>query len=113
MAEYGYRLDIKSQVKPDVVGDAHFLPFKSDVFDCVILDPPYSEELSRAMYGTGKCNYKIYIPEARRALKVGGYLVHYHILSFPYVKGAKLLKRIFIQVRTFSRLRCVHIYQKE
>lgn len=112
-AEYGYRMDIKPEVGPDLVGDAHNLPFKDGVFDCVILDPPYSLELSKSMYGAGKCNYKLYIPEAMRVLKVGGYLVHYHILAFPYVKGGKLVKRIFLQVRAFSRLRCCHIYQKE
>lgn len=112
-AEFGIIMDIKKEVNPHIVGDAHNLPFKDNVFDVVILDPPYSLELSKKLYQTGRCNYKEYIPEALRVLKIGGYLIHYHILAFPYVNGAKLIIRIFIQVRTFSRLRCVHIYQKE
>lgn len=44
MAETGVRVDLKSEVRPDVVGDAHELPFEDASFDLVVLDPPYSDE---------------------------------------------------------------------
>ena len=44
MAEYGTRVDLNPAVEPDVVADAHELPFEDGEFDAVVLDPPYSDE---------------------------------------------------------------------
>lgn len=57
-AEFGMRVDIKTEVSPDIIADAHNLPFKDCIFDLVILDPPYSEEYSRRLYGTHKTKLK-------------------------------------------------------
>lgn len=35
------KLDINHDMKPDVVADVHYLPFKSLSFDTVIIDPPW------------------------------------------------------------------------
>ena len=35
---------------PDVVADAHELPFEDESFDCVVLDPPYSDEEALELY---------------------------------------------------------------
>ena len=42
LANFGTRLDVDFQVKPEVVGDAWLPPFARDSFDVVILDPPYT-----------------------------------------------------------------------
>ena len=114
-AEFGTRVDIKSEVNPDVIADAHNLPFKNDIFNIVILDPPYNEEYSRRLYGTQKIKLKWtkYITEAVRVLKEKGYLVMYHCLATPRIKDTILTKRIFLETRVWHKLRCVHIYQKE
>jgi SAM-dependent methyltransferase len=76
-AEIGLRCDINPDVEPDVVCDAHDLPFEDDHFDLVVLDPPYSDEEARDLYGTpalkpGKCT-----SEAVRVLRPGGWLAVY------------------------------------
>src|SRR3954462_524812 len=53
-AEIGVRVDIDAPLDPDVVADAHKLPFDDDEFDCVVLDPPYSDEEAATIYGTPK-----------------------------------------------------------
>lgn len=55
MAEYGIRIDINPEVDPDVFADAHYLPFKDNVFDIVICDPPYDKEHAFYLYNTKKC----------------------------------------------------------
>lgn len=112
-AEFGVKLDINPEVEPDVVGDAHNLPFGDSVFDVVILDPPYTESYSKKLYGTGKVYFRKYTAEAVRVLKEGGYLVMYHWVATPSIKGTLLVKRILMETRAWHKARIVHIHQKD
>lgn len=112
-AEYGIRVDINSDVKPDYVGDAHNLNmFANNTFDVVFLDPPYNDEYSRKLYGTPRLKFEHYTKEAVRVLKEGGYLIMYHYLATPQIAETVLIKRIFIETRPWHRPRIVHIHYK-
>jgi len=114
-AEFGLRCDINLDVKPDVVCDAHALPFEDNTFDLVILDPPYSEDYAKRLYNTqrfGRLRYKTYTAEAVRVCKEGGLVVMYHYLATPSIPNTILIKRIFLETRMWHKLRCIHIYQK-
>lgn len=114
-AEFGIRCDINPDVEPDVVCNAHKLPFEDNVFDCVVLDPPYSEELAERLYDTkkyGKLKFKDYTAEAVRVCKNEGFIVMYHWVATPSIKDTILVKRIFLENRSWHKLRCVHIHQK-
>lgn len=113
MGEYGLRLDIKRDVSPDVVGDAHRLPFRAGSFDMVICDPPYSNELAARMYGTGKLIYKHWSSEAVRVCKPGGHIVMYHERMVPRAKGTAYQRRILLATRVWHHLRYVGIFQKD
>lgn len=112
-AEYGIRCDVNPDVEPDIIADAHYLPFRDNIFDLVILDPPYSDELSQRLYGTAPVALKKYTKEAVRVLKEDGYLVMFHVIATPQISGTRLVKRIFIEHRLWHRLRCVHIHRKD
>ena len=113
-AEYGIRVDINPEVKPDYIGDAHNLNmFGDELFDLVILDPPYSDAYSKKLYGTKKLKWGQYTKEAVRVLKKQGYLVMYHYLATPRIENTILVKRIFLETRIWHKLRCVHIHLKE
>jgi len=77
MAEYGVRVDLRPEVEPDVVADAHDLPFEDGSFDCVVLDPPYSDQQAKDLYGTPPLKVGRYTAEAVRVLKEGGWLCVY------------------------------------
>lgn len=113
MAEYGLRVDINPDLEPHIIADAHHLPFKSDVFAMVIVDPPYSDSLSRKIYGTGKLKYNTFVGEAVRVTKAGGYIVLYHVVMLPRPKGTFYDKRIYMGIRIWHRLRCVNIFRKK
>ena len=114
-AEYGIRVDINLEVNPDYVGDAHNLyMFEDNSFDLVILDPPYSEDYSKRLYGTSyiPLRFKQYTKEAVRVLRENGFLVMYHCLATPRIEKTILVKRIFLETRVWHKLRCIHIHQK-
>ncbi len=114
MAEWGLRVDIKPDVKPDILGDAHNLSIVQDnSFDLVILDPPYSNELSKELYNTGKIKYKDFIKEAVRVCKPDGFIASYHIVITPRPDNTKYYKRIFIGTRVWHKPRVCCIFRKE
>jgi len=115
MAEYGIRVDINPETNPDILADAHNLNmFEDEVFDLVILDPPYNDAYNKRLYGIDKPLYwKKYTSEAVRVLKDGGYLVIYHMLATPSIRNTVLVKRIFLETRMWHRLRCIHIHKKD
>lgn len=41
IAEWGIRLDADASVRPHVIGNALYPPFRCESFDTVIVDPPY------------------------------------------------------------------------
>jgi len=112
-AEFGLRCDLNVETQPNVIADAHFLPFRDGAFDLVILDPPYSDELSERLYGTGKLTFKRYTKEAVRVTREGGYIAMFHVIATPQIPNSRLVKRIFIEHRLWHRLRCVHIHKKD
>lgn len=113
-AEFGTRVDINPEVNPDYIGDAHNLNmFENNTFDLVVLDPPYSEEYSRKLYGTGKLKFKSYTAEAVRVCKEGGYIVMYHYLATPRIENTILVKRVLMETRVWHKARIIHIHKKD
>ena len=113
MSEFGIKVDLNDEVIPDVYGDAHSLPFADNSFDLVILDPPYDNEQSAKLYGTGKIKYKKYIGEAMRVCKPMGYVAVYHWVMTPRPEGMAYHKRIVILTRVWHRPRVCCVFQKD
>ena len=70
------RFDLREDLKPDVVGDAHKLSsyFPKKKFDLIYCDPPYSVQ-DAERYGTPMVKRKIVLGECAKVLKKGGNLV--------------------------------------
>ena len=114
MGEFGIRIDLRESVKPDVLANAHNLPFKNNIFDLVLLDPPYSQEDCIRLYDKKlpKLIFKKYVAEAVRVTKEKGYVVMFHVVAYPSIPNTILIKRILIEVRIWHKGRIVHIHQK-
>ncbi len=120
MNKYGFRVDLKEEVKPDLVADAHTFateyPYNwGGGFDLIIADPPYSEEEARDLYGTPKLNYKKWTAEADKVLKKGGLLIVYHkyVMPNPNPKKYVVAKRVFIGNRSYHLPRVAIYFQKK
>ena len=114
MTKFGFRVDIKPEVEPDLICDAHNLPDDwTDKWEMVILDPPYSDEESKELYGTGKLSYKKYISEAVRVCKPDGCVAMYHKVLTPRPEGTHRDRIIVVLTRVWHKPRVCTIFQKK
>ena len=72
MAETGFRVDIRPEVNPDLVADAHALPLENDLFDAGMADPPYTPEFAKKLYGVEYPRWGEWTKELVRVVKPGG-----------------------------------------
>lgn len=112
-AEYGVRVDLDPSVHPDIVGDAHDLPFPDSQFDLVVLDPPYSDQEAGDLYGTTvPLSPTRYVQEAVRVLAPGGWLAIYSDREPPRPARCNFAIRIVIVLRPHHRARICGVFQK-
>ena len=71
------RVDIKPETNPTHCEDAGNTSLPDNEFDCVIIDPPYSRDLAKELYGTEKHFHGIdyFTKEASRICKSGGLII--------------------------------------
>ena len=115
MNKHGMRIDINPEVNPDIECDAHKISeVLSGTYDAILADPPYSNEESKELYGTGKLNYKIWTNEADKLLCPMGLLIVYHKLVMPNPNPEKysVVKRVFIGNRIYHVPRVAIYFQK-
>jgi hypothetical protein len=79
----GTTVDIRPEMKPDIVADCRAVPLPDESFDWVMADPPYSEEYAENLYGTGTDYPRPgqIVKEATRLLRPGGRLglLHFQV----------------------------------
>ena len=112
MAEYGTRVDINPEVNPDVIGDAHDLPFPDGSFDCTLLDPPYSDGEAEELYGTPPLRPAEYIAEAVRVTREGGFVVLYGDREPRRPARCNHMLRIVVVLRPGHSPRVCMVFQK-
>ena len=111
-ALYGTRVDINATANPDIIADAHNLPFKDNSFDFVLCDPPYSTDLSGKLYSSGPIKHSRYVKEAVRVCKIGGFVGLYHWVMQPRPKGTRYDRTIVIIGRVHHHARFCCVFQK-
>jgi hypothetical protein len=79
----GVRVDIRSEMEPDIVADCRAVPLPDESFDWIMADPPYSEQYAANLYGTAG-DYPApsqILKEASRLLRPGGTvgLLHFQV----------------------------------
>lgn len=115
MNKRGFRVDIKPEVKPDLVCDAHCVSeFVKDSFKIILADPPYSDEEAEQLYGTPKLNYSKWTSECTKLLEHNGLLIIYHklIMPNPDPNIYRIAKRVFIGSRIYHTPRVALFFRK-
>ena len=112
-AEHGIRCDIDPLTEPDRVCDAHALPFDDEEFDCVILDPPYSNREALELYGTTvPLRPAVFTAEAVRVTKPGGWVVVYTDREPRRPSRCNHTLRIMVVLRPGHSPRVCGVFQK-
>jgi len=104
-------MDVNPDLKPDVLGDAHALPFTDNSFEAVICDPPYSDDESRDLYGTGPVRMREWMREAVRVSS--RFVVTYHVRMLPRPRGTRLVRVVVILLRPGHTARICQINVKK
>lgn len=117
MNKEGFRVDINPDVNPDLICDVHELTkyIGDRKFDIVLADPPYSNEESKKIYGTGEINYRKWTKEMNEVLKEGGIFIIYHklIMPNPNPELYTFKERVLIGTRVLHAPRVAMIFQKK
>lgn len=111
-----FKVDVRPEMKPDLVADATETGLPDNKFDCVIIDPPYSRELADKLYGTSKNYHSIddFTKEGARICKPGG-----HVITLSYEIPRKIKGGNFIAVwgvyviPTKQYMRCLIVWKKD
>jgi len=122
LSKVGIGCDWNRNVKPEIVADAQQLPIRDESFDCVLMDPPYSEtyvahysELDQRIKRT-KPKFSFYksLQEGARIVKPGGFLVILHTLIPKHVGRDKFRRFATIGISTGpnKRIRCLTVFRK-
>ena len=112
----GFKVDIRPETKPDLIADARNTKLPAEQYDCVLIDPPYSLELAKSLYGTDKFYSRIdaFINEGVRLAKPDGLIIS---LSYNIPKIAKNCELIAVwgiyEVPSISSMRCMAVFRKK
>lgn len=109
----GVRVDIRPEARPDVVADGRRLPFYDGTFRGALIDPPWSTEYARDLYGTDYPRPSHMLREAARVVQSMGRIGFVHFVVPTPPPGCKLLRVIGITTGCGYRIRALSIYQRD
>jgi hypothetical protein len=114
--EPGLKVDIREETGPNLVADAADTKLEGNRFDYSIIDPPYSRELAKKLYGTADVYYSIniFVEEAVRITKPGGNIITLSYEPPKIPKGCDLLAVWGIyQIPLPNYMRCFCVFRKQ
>lgn len=114
----GVTVDVNRDVRPAMIANGEALPIRSDRFDFVCLDPPYSEEEAASLYGTRYPNPFLLLKEAWRVAREGGHILFLHRLVPGTMDGLPMRTRNAVaivgvcRVGAWSNMRALTVWRK-
>lgn len=101
--ENAVNVDVRSDVKPNVVADAEALPFAAESFEITLIDPPYTEN-DAMRYGVSRLlNGRKVMHELERVLRPGGWLLWLDEKYPSYRRGTWQLRGLIAVITGFER----------
>ena len=114
LSKTGYRIDIKPEVKPDLIADVQDLSsIKDNTFDGGMADPPYDERFCKELYNLPYPKWNLWTKELCRIVKPGGLIGIMQNYIVPKISGCKYEKIYFIPTRIKQFPKVVTIQRKE
>lgn len=108
-----WTVDLRPEARPAVIADGRALPFRDEAFGAVLLDPPYSDQYARNLYGVENPRPSWLLKEAARVVKPCGRIGMLHV-SVPFAPPRCRLVTVYgISTGVGFRIRALTVYQKE
>lgn len=108
----GVRVDIRPEARPDVVADGRALPFADGSFRAALIDPPYSVEYARDLYGTEYPRPSHLLREAARVVAPCGRIGMLHFLVPSPPPGCRIVDVRGVTQGCGYRIRALTIYER-
>lgn len=112
-ADGGLRVDLRRDARPTVIADGRALPFKDGTFRAVLIDPPWSVEYARDLYGTEYPRPSHLLAEASRVVRPCGRIGFVHFLVPSPPPRARLVAVKGITTGCGYRIRALTIFERE
>lgn len=107
-----WTVDIRPEAKPRIVADGTKLPVRDASFKAVLIDPPYSDEYARNLYGVDNPRPSWLLREAARVVVPGGRIGLLHV-AVPFAPpGCRLLKVYGVSCGVGFRIRAFTVFER-
>lgn len=109
----GIRVDLRREARPDILADGRALPLADGSMAAVMLDPPYTPQYARDLYGVDYPRPSHLLTEAARVVRPSGRIAFVHYLVPMPPPGCKVIKVLGLSTGLGFAMRAVTIYQRE
>lgn len=109
----GIRVDIRPDAQPDILADGRELPLPDGSVAAVMLDPPYSEDYARSLYGVEYPRPAHLLREAARVVRRGGRIAIVHYITPKPADGTRIIKAFGLSTGFDMPMRAVTIYERD
>jgi len=117
----GTIIDINANTKPNIIANCELLPLKTESFDFIMLDPPYSEEEAKRLYNLPYINLLKVMNEAARVCSPSGHVLLLHrMIPFHHPESNTHKKRLKVvatvgvyTIGGWTNMRALTVWRKQ
>lgn len=108
-----WTVDLRAEARPRVQASGTALPFRDGSFAAVMLDPPYSDEYAKNLYGIQNPRPAWLLKEAARVVAPGGRIgmLHFAVPFSP--PDCRLVNVYGVSTGVGFRIRAFTVYERE
>lgn len=109
----GIRVDLRAEAAPDIVADGRELPLADASIDAVLIDPPYTEQYAKDLYGVDYPRPSHLLREAARVAKPCAVIGFVHYLVPMPPDGCRHEKTLGLSMGFGFPMRAVTLFRRE
>ena len=109
----GTRVDIRPDACPDILADGRNIPLPDASVAAIMMDPPYSADYAKILYGVDYPRPSHLLREAARLVRPGGRIALVHYITAKPVAGIRFVKAFGLSTGFDMPMRAVSIYERD
>lgn len=108
-----WTVDIREAARPQIRASGTALPFRSETFMAIMIDPPYSDEYARNLYGVENPRPSWLLREAARVVRPNGRIGLLHV-AVPFAPPHCRLVNVYgVTTGLGYRIRAFTVFEKK